>query len=432
MKQTENKRGSAFWAFVDNLYLELWAALLFCLGNLVEIMRYVLVRTPLARFAVMPYVFTVCYAILLISPYAIGLFLVIRRFVKRTFLQTLLCYRLLKSARRLPRTALFALCPAVLALVLWLFRRAFYLNGLDGLIYALFIVSLLVLLGLIDQLGRVSGAVGAVARGGAPNAADLSRGGRYPETGIVIEALLGLRRGLDTAHDEQLRAERFKTELLANVSHDIKTPLTSIVNYTDLIKKRDIPDETLREYVEVLDRNAQRLKILTNDLLEASKTSTGNVSIQPQPLELVELISQAYGGFDSQFAAKGLTFLFRFGDREHMVLADGSGLWRVMENLFANAVKYSAPNTRVYADVATQGGRVFLTMKNISSAELGISAEELMERFVRGDRSRHTEGSGLGLFIAQNLMALMQGELSLSVNGDLFEARLALPAAGDN
>ena len=225
-----------------------------------------------------------------------------------------------------------------------------------------------------------------------------------------------------------MKAEHLKTELITNVSHDIKTPLTSIINYIDLLKKQNIKDETAIAYLEILERNASRLKILTNDLVEASKTSTGNIEINLEELGIVELIAQAYGGFDAEFAKKNIEFVFNPSE-EIQVLADGNYTWRVFQNLFSNTVKYSQENTRVYGDVFVKDGYAHFVLKNVSAEPLNISEQELMEQFVQGERSRHTEGSGLGLYIAKNIIDLMEGELQININGDLFEADVSLKTA---
>lgn len=228
--------------------------------------------------------------------------------------------------------------------------------------------------------------------------------------------------------ENQLKSERLKTELITNISHDLKTPLTSIINYTDLLKKQELEDEDIKAYINVLDRNSQRLKVLITDLVEASKTETGNIILNPQKLELNELIYQIYGEFDSFFQENELSFIFAPSE-ELFVFADGSHLGRVIENIIGNASKYSQEKTRVFAITKEEGDYISLLIKNISKDELNITPDELMERFVRGERSRHTEGSGLGLYIARNLIELMNGELSLSIDGDLFGIKILIPKA---
>jgi len=228
--------------------------------------------------------------------------------------------------------------------------------------------------------------------------------------------------------DSQLRSERLKTELITNISHDLKTPLTSIINYTDLLKSHQFKDDTALSYVNALDRNSQRLKSLITDLVDASKTETGNVNIYIEKLELNELISQVYGEFDTSFNKKNISFIFN-PEEDVFVLADGNHLGRVLENIIGNANKYTLENTRIYGVVNEEDEFISFSLKNVSKDELNISPDELMEQFVRGERSRNTEGSGLGLYIAKNLMQLMNGELLIAINGDLLEVKLLIPKA---
>ena len=242
------------------------------------------------------------------------------------------------------------------------------------------------------------------------------------------EDLSRIRDGIALAVEDRLRSERFKTELITNVSHDLKTPLTSIVNYVDLLSRLELPDQAA-EYVEVLQRQSARLKKLTEDLVEASKASTGSLPVTCQPVRLEELLGQVTAEYSDRFDTAGLHGVAQLPDEPLTVLADGRYLWRVMDNLLSNVCKYALPGTRVYITAQTQGDRAVIAVKNISKDTLNITAEELMERFVRGDASRNTEGSGLGLSIAQSLCALMGGQLKLTVDGDLFKAEVDLPLA---
>ena len=217
--------------------------------------------------------------------------------------------------------------------------------------------------------------------------------------------------------------ERMKTELITNVSHDIKTPLTSIINYVDLLQKAQTEEER-KEYLEVLDRQSQRLKKLIDDLMDMSKASTGNMTVDITRVDAVEAVNQALGEFADKLDRAMLSPVFRHDDASVPMMADGRLVWRVLSNLLGNAVKYAMPGTRLYIDLSQMGGKVLLSVKNISREELNIGADELMERFVRGDGSRNTEGSGLGLNIAKSLMELQKGELQLLVDGDLFKAIL--------
>ena len=230
------------------------------------------------------------------------------------------------------------------------------------------------------------------------------------------------------AAQKQLKSERMKTELITNVSHDIKTPLTSIINYVDLLQKPHTEEEE-QQYLEVLDRQSQRLKKLIDDLMDMSKASTGNMTVDIERVDAVESVNQALGEFADKLSKANLIPVFRHDDPSVPMMADGKLVWRVLSNLLGNAVKYAMPGTRLYVDLMVLEGKVVLSLKNISREELNIAAEELMERFVRGDDSRNTEGSGLGLNIAKSLMELQKGQLQLLVDGDLFKVTLIFPGA---
>ena len=241
------------------------------------------------------------------------------------------------------------------------------------------------------------------------------------------ENLNKVQQGVQRAVDERLRSERMKTELITNVSHDIKTPLTSIVNYVDLLKKEEINNPKAQEYLEVLDRQSKRLKKLTEDLVEASKASSGVIPVDCQPTNVNVLLSQLEGEYEERLQKAELTMIVHPAAGDPVVLADGKLLSRVMDNLMNNIGKYAMPGTRVYAAAAADEKESTISIKNVSRNELNVSADELMERFVRGDSSRHTEGSGLGLSIAKSLVELQGGRFELSIDGDLFRADISLP-----
>ena len=242
------------------------------------------------------------------------------------------------------------------------------------------------------------------------------------------ENLNSIGDGMAAAVEQRMKSERLKTELITNVSHDIKTPLTSIINYVDLLERPHTPEEGA-EYLEVLERQSKRLKKLTEDLVEASKASTGNMSVTLAPTSTLEIINQSLAEHGQRMEADKLSVLINVPEPAPAVRADGRLLWRVMDNLFNNVVKYAMPETRVYVDVRTSEGNAVISVKNISRAALNVSAGELMERFVRGDASRSTEGSGLGLSIAKSLTELQHGQFSISTDGDLFKAEVMLPLA---
>lgn len=233
--------------------------------------------------------------------------------------------------------------------------------------------------------------------------------------------------GLSHAVDERMKSERMKTELITNVSHDIKTPLTSIINYVDLLKKEeaDTENETVKQYLGILDRQSTRLKKLIEDLMEASKASTGNISVELAPCEVGILLEQTLGEYTERLTERELTPILTLPDETVCIYADGRRMWRVFDNLMNNICKYAQSGTRVYLELSVIGNRAVITFKNISKDRLTAPGEELTERFVRGDSSRNTEGSGLGLSIAQSLVELQGGRLLITTDGDLFKAMIS-------
>lgn len=243
----------------------------------------------------------------------------------------------------------------------------------------------------------------------------------------MAEAVNALGDGLRTALQEQMKSERMKADLITNVSHDLKTPLTSIINYVDLMKREKIESPKAKEYLKVLDQKSQRLKQLTEDLVEASRASSGNVVLDIQRIDLKELLMQTSGEFEERFAARDLRLVASYPDAPLYVEADGRRLWRIIENLYRNVEKYAMSGTRVYLDAESDGQMAVMSMKNISEQPLNISADALTERFIRGDESRTTEGSGLGLSIAKDLTELQHGTFSIYLDGDLFKVTVAFP-----
>ena len=239
--------------------------------------------------------------------------------------------------------------------------------------------------------------------------------------------LMHIRDGLSRAVDERMKSERLRTELITNVSHDIKTPLTSIINYVDLLSREELPEGNATEYVEVLQRQSARLKKLTDDLVEASKASTGNLPVTLEQLDLGVLTDQIQGEYGERLAEKNLELIVTKPDKPVYVQADPRHLWRVLDNLMTNVLKYAMPGTRVYLNLEYENDRPVLYLRNISAEPLNVRPEELTERFVRGDSSRSTEGSGLGLAIASSLCKLQSIELNLAIDGDLFKATLLFP-----
>ena len=305
-----------------------------------------------------------------------------------------------------------------------LYVNDFYLVRYN-IFLALKIVELLALLAVALNLRTLEKNGQRLAEGDLTTPVDTRRlFGAFRRYG---QAMNRLQSGMENAVQEQMRAERMKTELITNVSHDIKTPLTSIVNYVDLLKKEDIPSPIAREYIAVLDRQSKRLKKLTEDLVEASKASSGALPVDLQPTDVNVLFSQIVGEYQDRLADCHLTLVAQPPEGQPVVAADSKLLSRVMDNLVSNICKYAMPETRVYVSGTVADGQMTLSFKNVSRAELNISPDELMERFVRGDASRHTEGSGLGLSIAQSLVQLMGGTFRLSIDADLFRADVTLP-----
>lgn len=233
--------------------------------------------------------------------------------------------------------------------------------------------------------------------------------------------------GMNHAVSERMKSEHFKTELIANVSHDIRTPLTSIINYTDLLSKLELQDTQAQEYIDVLSRQSAKLRKLTEDVLEASKATTGNLKVEKEKMDLRVLVTQIQGEYAERLEQSGLHMVCTMPEEPLYIMADGRLMWRVMENLFSNVCKYAMQGTRVYLDAAAADGTIMLTLRNISAVQLHMSADALMERFVQGDTSRNAEGSGLGLSIAQSLTTLQGGKMHLHIDGDLFKAELVFP-----
>lgn len=263
--------------------------------------------------------------------------------------------------------------------------------------------------------------------GGDPSCKIDTGGKMYPDLREHAEQLNDLGGAIRTAVDRQLKSERFKAELITNVSHDLKTPLTSIINYVDLLKKEEIQNPRAAEYIEVLDRKSQRLKKLTEDLVEASKASSGVLNVDLQPTDVNVLFSQIEGEYQERLAACQLTLVTQPPAPGTVIRADSRLLSRVMDNLVSNICKYALPGTRVYVVSTLSREAVTISFKNVSRDELNISPDELMERFVRGDASRHTEGSGLGLSIARSLVQLQGGRFDLAIDADLFRADITFP-----
>ncbi|HMM07072.1 MAG TPA: HAMP domain-containing sensor histidine kinase [Clostridiales bacterium] len=292
-----------------------------------------------------------------------------------------------------------------------------------------FAFNLAVLFGLcffVLQLNQLKKGGERIAGGDFETKIDTSR--LRWEIKKYAETLNDIGGGMSLAVEERLKSERLKAELITNVSHDIKTPLTSIINYVDLLKKEEMENDTAKEYIDVLDRQSTRLKKLTEDLVEASKAATGNIAFQPEGVDVAEFLNQLLAEYDEALQKQQLQPVVSVAG-EARIFADGRLMWRVFDNLLNNICKYSLPHTRVYFNVKTGGETVVITLKNISATPLNITADDLMERFVRGDSARTTEGSGLGLSIAKSLTELQKGRFDLYVDGDLFKVVIVFEKA---
>ena len=351
-----------------------------------------------------------------------------------------LCWRLVKGMFRfivfvfrkiplVPHSALIVAAAIIVELVLTMscFGYGYHYRPIIFLLWVVYNLALFLALCFgAWQMKSLKAAGERMANGNIDEKIDTKR--MYWEFKQHAENLNSIGDGMAAAVEQRMKSERLKTELITNVSHDIKTPLTSIVNYVDLLQKPHTPEQEA-EYLEVLDRQSKRLKKLTEDLVEASKASTGNMNVNIERTNTREIIEQSLAEYGRRMEQGNLSVIVKIPEEPPQAMADGRLLWRVLDNLFNNVVKYALPGTRVYITSELDGGDAVISVKNISRDPLNISAEELMERFVRGDASRHTEGSGLGLNIAQSLVNLMHGKFSLSVDGDLFKAEIRLPSA---
>lgn len=269
----------------------------------------------------------------------------------------------------------------------------------------------------------------AKGRGADGGQASVSTKGMTGDLKLIADYLNSLDEDIRLAVQEQMKSERLKVELITNVSHDLKTPLTSIINYTDLLSRENITEEEREEYLQILKAYSVRLKRLVEDLLEAAKISSGNVKVHPAECNIGIMMSQAAGEFEDRAAEKNVEIVLEKPDCPINIMADSQYLFRVLENLMSNICKYSLENSRAYLTLTAENGMVYISFKNISKAMLNISPDELMERFVRGDSSRNTEGNGLGLSIAKSLTELQNGTMSVEIEGDMFKVQLCFPEA---
>lgn len=346
----------------------------------------------------------------------------------RYFYQNTILYRLLRLCGKLLLFFLDALkaIPSMWKIaVAWLVVSSVYIGGGFGAVILNFVLTF-VFCTIASQMQTLKDGGEELAHGHLEHKIDTKR--MYPPFRKHGEHLNSVSKGFSIALDQKMKSERLKTELITNVSHDIKTPLTSIINYVDLLKKENLEGQAA-EYIEVLDRQSRRLKKLTEDLVEASKASTGNLKVDLSPTDMGELVAQAVAEYEEKLEKAALEVVVNGSETPAYAMVDGNLTWRVLSNLLSNACKYSQTGTRVYIDIRNEADFVTVSMKNISKDALNIPVDELMERFVRGDSSRHTEGSGLGLNIAQSLVNLQKGKFTLEIDGDLFKAHIRFPAA---
>lgn len=295
------------------------------------------------------------------------------------------------------------------------------LLGLTGTLIA-FIIDMFVGVWLYNESrvrSKIVDGIDVIAGGDAKHKIDTA--GMHGYNLNLAEAVNSIGDGIDKAVSTSMKDERMKADLITNVSHDIKTPLTSIINYVDLLKRANIEDETARGYIDILEQKSLRLKALTNDLVEISKISSGNITLELVNLNMVEMINQVTGEFDERFKEKSLIPILNLPKEDVVIHADGQALYRILENLYINIYKYALRGTRVYIDLATNENKALLTIRNISAEPVNLDSAMLTERFIRGDISRGTEGSGLGLSIAKSLAEAQNGRLELSLDGDLFK-----------
>ncbi|NEW04942.1 HAMP domain-containing histidine kinase [Paenibacillus sp. SYP-B3998] len=287
-----------------------------------------------------------------------------------------------------------------------------------GLLYAITILPFMIR--RIRMLHRIMVAAEQIAEGDLSDSSIVERGkGNLAQLALHLN---NMKKGFKASMEKEKKSERMKSELVTNVSHDLKTPLTSIINYVDLLKQKDLPPESIAKYIEVLDRKSQRLKVLIDDLFEASKMASGAVDLQVETVNVSALLNQALAEFSDKIESSVLTFRVHVEHAHIVAPLDGRKTWRVFENLISNALKYAMPHTRVHLSLSEDQDKVLFTIKNVSSYEIDFHVDGLLERFKRGDSSRHTEGSGLGLAIAKSIVELQGGQLMIEVDGDLFKA----------
>ncbi|UNC93025.1 sensor histidine kinase [Candidatus Contubernalis alkaliaceticus] len=381
------------------------------------------------RGDIMQYMLFLIAAFYLYSIIMLGAMTFSKRIRSGSFLKNTIIYGLIMFGKEV-FTNIGTVYQAGLAVIIFGIINILLLNNIrDGIASLAFLVFNLSVFGFVLylslQFDNLKKSVGQIAGGDLESKIDSSK--------LILgfkeqaEALNEISDGLNKALDEKMRSERFKTELITNVSHDIRTPLTSIINFIDLLKKEDLQNQKALEYLNVLEQKAQRLKDLIEDLMEASKASTGNITVLLNEINVNELVKQVTGEYHERLREKRLEIIHTLPKEKIIIEADRRHMWRILDNLLSNIKKYALPGTRMYIDLKTNEGLMNLTLRNISSEMLNISPEELMERFVRGDQARTTEGSGLGLSIVRSLTEIQGGTFDIKIKGDLFEVELCFP-----
>lgn len=416
------KKGPIYLNGFDRIPVEVGVAIV-CIAAVITLGFSVTVSDGvIGDFSITGTLYTVFIMVLGSTLFMWGYLSLVRRIKARTIWKNSLCRAIVTMCKRVygARTTSRKL---LIFFIIFFLAHIFLIAALSGIgIFLAFIGDMLILLYLIkDAAGMKTIKVGLdnIAAGDLEYKIDVSN--LQGDNLEMAEAVNHVAEGLQHAVGKSMKDERMRSELITNVSHDIKTPLTSIINYVDLLKREQIENAKIKGYIEILDAKSQRLKQLTEDLVEASKVSSGNIELQMSRIVMQQMLHQAYGEFDEKFRKRGLETMLSMVEEPLVIWADGRQLWRIFENLLNNIAKYALGGTRVYIDLRIINKKAVLMLKNISEQPLNISADELSERFVRGDSSRTTEGSGLGLSIAMSLTELQKGSFDIYLDGDLFK-----------
>ena len=436
----------------DRIFTEIWLALAIATGYVLLYFGVYSSNTSSIYYGIFYYnsfvfnlIFVGCYVYVCSLAFSLFYYSLVRRIKAKSLVTDSLFMRLVKNTKKMFR--------ATINLIVFVYNNSnlmlryviptaaivfFHIvavlvigNSRSGGTQFFFVLLLLIIDAVIGTLiflaakARVDIIAGIKKISGGDIHHKVEERGLHGDNLVLANAVNSIGNSISTAVEISMRDERLKADFITNVSHDIKTPLTSIINYVDLIKREDITNETVKNYVDILETKSQRLKQLTDDLVEASKISSGNIEYKMEKIDLTELVNQTIGEFEDKFAQRNLQINLKSNREDLLIEADSRRIWRVIENLFNNIYKYAMSNTRVYIELnAKTSGQVELSIKNISEQPLNFNADELTERFIRGDVSRSTEGSGLGLYIAKSLVELMGAEFEIRALGDLFEVEI--------